>query len=131
MSNNAKNMSMQTPASPAERNGDAGFVPVANVSNTVERLSEIREVMCAEYRKKHSDPWIVAYSGGKDSTLLLHLAWETLLSLPPRERRREIHIVSNDTLVESPLVIRHLKKSLSIIREAARKAGVTPFLWTV
>ena len=80
--------------------------------------------MLAEYRKKHSDPWIVAYSGGKDSTLLLHLTWEIMLSLPPEERRREIHVMANDTLVESPLVIQHLKKSLSIIRKSASKAGL-------
>ena len=95
-----------------------------NLSNTVKHLEEVRAVMRAEYRKKHSDPWIVAYSGGKDSTLLLHLAWEVMLSLPPGERRREIHVVANDTLVESPLVIRHLKKSLLVIREASHKAGL-------
>ncbi len=117
MSANDRNMTMRT-------NRNADFIPVTNVSDTVTRLEAVREAIRAEYRKKHSDPWIVAYSGGKDSTLLLHLAWETMLSLPPGKRRREIHIVSNDTLVESPLVIRHLKKSLSIIGEAGRKAGL-------
>ena len=80
--------------------------------------------MLAEYRKRHSDPWIVAYSGGKDSTLLLHLTWEIMLSLPPEERKRQIHVVANDTLVESPLVIQHLKKSLSVIRKSANKASL-------
>ncbi len=117
MSANGRNMTTRT-------NRNADFIPVTNVSDTVTRLEAVREAIRAEYRKKHSDPWIVAYSGGKDSTLLLHLAWEVMLSLPPGERRREIHIVSNDTLVESPLVIRHLKKSLSIIGEAGRKAGL-------
>lgn len=96
----------------------------SNIQGVVERLNAVREVMLTEYRKKHSDPWIVAYSGGKDSTLLLHLAWEIMLSLPPEERRREIHVMANDTLVESPLVIQHLKKSLSIIRESANKASL-------
>lgn len=117
MSNNDKNMSIRT-------SNDADFLRVNDVSNTVARLGAVREAMRAEYRKKHSIPWIVAYSGGKDSTLLLHLAWEVMLSLPPRERRREIHVVGNDTLVESPLVIGHLKKSLSVIREAAHKADL-------
>ena len=69
-------------------------------------------------------PWIVAYSGGKDSTLLLHLAWEIAASVPSRERCRPIYVVSNDTLVESPLVIRHLRKSLTVIRDASRNAGL-------
>lgn len=96
----------------------------SNVEDVVVRLDAVREVMLAEYRKKHSDPWIVAYSGGKDSTLLLHLTWEIMLSLPPEELRRQIHVMANDTLVESPLVIQHLKRSLSIIRESANKAGL-------
>ena len=85
------------------------------------RLDTVRGVMRAEYCKKHTDPWIVAYSGGKDSTLLLQLTWEIVLSLKPEQRKRKIYVVSNDTLVESPLVISHLKKSLAVIREAARK----------
>ena len=47
-----------------------------------------------------------------------------MLSCPPEERRREIHVVANDTLVESPLVIRHLKKSLDAIRKAAEKTSL-------
>ena len=86
------------------------------------RLATIRETMRVHYAKQHADPWIVAYSGGKDSTLLLHLSWEVLTSFPPAARRRTIHVVSNDTLVESPLVIDHLKKSLAVIRSAAQCA---------
>ena len=97
---------------------------ISNVQDVVARLETVREVMLAEYRKRHNDPWIVAYSGGKDSTLLLHLAWEIMLSLSPEERRREIHVMANDTLVESPLVIQHLTKSLSVIRESASKASL-------
>lgn len=85
------------------------------------KLAAVREVMMAEYRKNHSDPWIVAYSGGKDSTLLLQLVWEALLSLAPEKRRRNIYVVANDTLVESPLVIEHLKRSIDSIRKAAEK----------
>ena len=97
------------------------LLPQIDVNDAAARLDAAREIMRAEYRKKHRDPWVVAYSGGKDSTLLLHLAWEVMLSCPPEERRREIHVVANDTLVESPLVIRHLKKSLDAIRKAAEK----------
>lgn len=96
----------------------------SNVHDVVARLEAVREVMLAEYRKRHNDPWIVAYSGGKDSTLLLHLAWEIMLSLPHEERRREIHVLANDTLVESPLVMQHLKNSLSVIRKSASKASL-------
>ncbi len=77
--------------------------------------SEIRD----EYLQPHSYPWIIGYSGGKDSTLVTHLVFNVLLSLPRSQRKREVHIVSNDTLVESPLVIKHIVDSLEQIREAA------------
>ena len=85
------------------------------------RLKKIAETLRREYCRTHSYPWIVAYSGGKDSTLLLQMIWETVASLPTDRRQRSILIVSNDTLVESPLVIRHLRESLKVIGDAASK----------
>ena len=93
-------------------------------SDVPARLALVRETVHAEFTREHEDPWIVAYSGGKDSTLLLHLVWEIAAALPTGERRRPIYIVSNDTLVESPLVIRHLHQTLAVIREAVRNSGL-------
>ena len=84
-----------------------------------ERLSSISEILRREYCRKHQYPWLVAYSGGKDSTLLLQAVWETVAALQPVERRRPITIVGNDTRVESPLVIRHLRDSAACIDKAA------------
>ena len=36
----------------------------------------------------------------------------------------EVHVVGNDTLVESPLVIRHLRNSMERIGRAAQEAGL-------
>ena len=94
----------------------------SSLSGLADRFEKIRRTIATEYGRKHSDPWIVAYSGGKDSTLLLQLVWETLLSLSPEERRREVHVIANDTLVESPVVIQHLKNSMKEIGLAAAKA---------
>ncbi len=92
-------------------------------SNVPARLAAVRETLRAEFTRGHADPWIVAYSGGKDSTLLLHLVWEAA-AVPAGAPRRPVYVVSNDTLVESPLVIRHLRQSLAVIREAARRDGL-------
>ncbi|MDE0034659.1 MAG: phosphoadenosine phosphosulfate reductase family protein [Deltaproteobacteria bacterium] len=88
------------------------------------RLNKIAETLRREYCRKHNYPWIVAYSGGKDSTLLLQMVWETVAALPAVRRRRSILIVGNDTLVESPLVIHHLRDSLKAIGAAASEQGM-------
>ncbi len=86
--------------------------------------ASIRSEMTDEYLLPHEHPWIIGFSGGKDSTLVAHLAFEMLLSLPPSQRRRHIHVVSNDTLVESPLVIAHLRRVLAQIEEGANVFGL-------
>ena len=44
-------------------------------------------------------PWIVGYSGGKDSTAALQLIWLALRELPPVDRHKPLHVISTDTLV--------------------------------
>ena len=96
-----------------------------NEGSTIsEALEQVRSTIAVEYQKRHSDPWIVAYSGGKDSTLLLQLVWEAIANLPAEQRRRQVHVIANDTLVESPVIIKHLKNSLSEIQEAASRQGL-------
>ena len=85
----------------------------------VVKIDAIRAEILDEYLKPHDFPWIIGFSGGKDSTLVAHLVLEALMSLAPHERRREIHVVSNDTLVESPLVITHIANVQAEIRHAA------------
>ena len=87
-------------------------------------FAEIRAELFDEYQQDHDYPWVVGYSGGKDSTLVAHLVFEMLLSLPPSLRTRHIHIISNDTLVESPLVIKHATDSLREIGAAATAFGL-------
>ena len=88
------------------------------------RLDAIAETLRREYCRKHRYPWLIAYSGGKDSTLLLQMVWETVAALPVEERRRRITVVGNDTLVESPLVIRHLRKSITNVGAAAAEQSM-------
>lgn len=84
------------------------------------KLDEARADLREEYLVEHSVPWIIGFSGGKDSTLVLQLVIEMLLELAPEERRRPVHVVSNDTLVEAPLVADHVDRVLDRIRSAVR-----------
>jgi DNA sulfur modification protein DndC len=68
-----------------------------------EKLKAIRRDLREEYTESGSKPWIVGFSGGKDSTLLVHLVLECLLGIPPDERKRQVFVLSNDTMVESPI----------------------------
>lgn len=73
-----------------------------------------------EYLSDSQDyPWIIGFSGGKDSTVVAQAVFEALLQVPPSQRRRHVHFVSNDTLVESPMVMAHLAKVQSSIANMA------------
>lgn len=82
-------------------------------------IEAIRGDLLDEYRQPHGYPWIVGFSGGKDSTLVAHLVFEMLLELARADRRRPVHVVANDTLVESPLVIAHIARVQDEMRAAA------------
>lgn len=69
-------------------------------------------------------PWIIGFSGGKDSTLVAQAVLEAVLAVPPSARTREIHVVSNDTLVESPMVIAHMNKVQRQIEDLAKNLGL-------
>jgi DNA sulfur modification protein DndC len=89
---------------------------------TVEKLRRAVAEMHAEYASsEHGCPWIIGFSGGKDSTLVVQLAFEMLLSLAPSDRTRQIIVLSNDTLVESPVLKAHLDITLDRIQQGAEK----------
>ncbi|MDK2905908.1 MAG: sulfur modification protein DndC [Eubacteriaceae bacterium] len=66
-------------------------------------------------------PWICGYSGGKDSTAVVQLVWTALLQLPEKKRHKTVHVISTDTLVESPVVAAWAMESLRKMREQAEK----------
>ena len=64
--------------------------------NTLEELiEEIKYVYKSDER-----PWVIGYSGGKDSTTVVELVYKMLLSLPNEQRKKNVYIVSSDTLIE-------------------------------
>lgn len=75
----------------------------------------------------NNKPWILGFSGGKDSTLLLQLAWRSVAKLPAEQRSRPIYVVTNDTRVENPRVVQFVDKQLSRIEQAAQTQDM-PFI---
>jgi DNA sulfur modification protein DndC len=78
---------------------------------------EIRELYCAD-----DVPWIIGYSGGKDSTATLQLIWLALGEIPTEQRTKTVHVISTDTLVENPVVAAWVQNSLQVMGEKARAA---------
>ena len=86
-------------------------------------LDEIREEMRAVYL--HDDrPWMVGFSGGKDSTLMLSLVIEMLQGLKQEELRKKVYVVSSDTGVENPVFQRHMHGMARLINENCAHLGV-------
>ena len=69
-------------------------------------------------------PWIIGFSGGKDSTALLQLVWLALEQIPGELRKREIHVVCNDTLVENPIIQEYVDDVLKKIEQTAVQRGL-------
>ena len=64
-------------------------------------------------------PWVVGYSGGKDSTATLQLVWLALKDLPKEKLTKHIHIINTDTLVESPVIEKWVEKALKKMDDKA------------
>lgn len=52
--------------------------------------------------------WVVAWSGGKDSTVVLGLVTEVIKALPPEQRKRKVHVIMSDTRVENPILATYM-----------------------
>lgn len=72
-------------------------------------------------------PWMIGYSGGKDSTAAVQLVWMAIEALPVEQRKKPIHVMNTDTLVESPIVAKWVEKSLEAMQIAATERNL-PFI---
>jgi DNA sulfur modification protein DndC len=81
--------------------------------------SEIIKRIQRQYLKDNI-PWIVGYSGGKDSTCVLQMIFQALRKLPKDRLNKEIHVICNDTLVENPIIAKYVEDQLSKIEQAGK-----------
>jgi len=87
------------------------------------KVNNILDEMKRVY-KNDSRPWVIGYSGGKDSTTVVQLVFTMLQSLSKEERHKDVYIVSSNTLIENPIVLSFLKHNSKLIDEGARKADI-------
>ena len=78
-------------------------------------------------------PWIIGFSGGKDSTVLLTLVWLALRKIKdsivaPFQLRRPVYVVCNDTMVENPIISNYVDDVLLQIEKKAREEDMPIFV---
>jgi DNA sulfur modification protein DndC len=88
-------------------------------------IQDIYEEICDVYRR-YPQPWVIGYSGGKDSTAVLQLVWKALEGLKPEERQKPVFVIASDTKVETPVIVDYIDNTLRRINETAKTAGM-PF----
>ena len=97
----------------------SGFPPrtVEELVADIEKLTrEIQELYCLD-----EIPWVLGYSGGKDSTCILQLVWNAIADLPVEKRTKKIDVITTDTLVENPIVAAWVRNSHKQMIKAAEK----------
>lgn len=81
-----------------------------------EYVAEVQRIYCSDKR-----PWVIGYSGGKDSSAVLTLVYLALLGLPPAMRHKDVFVVSSDTLVETPVVVDLIIRTMEQIERGAKR----------
>lgn len=79
-------------------------------------MADLREAYLGDTR-----PWVVGFSGGKDSTMVAQLVYYMLANLPPRDRHKQVHFLASDTRVETPAISARIRRELDSLAAAAER----------
>ena len=90
------------------------------------KILSIIEELVEQYLEKdrYNRPWIIGFSGGKDSTVLLTLVWLALQKIREEKKatlKRQVYVVCNDTMVENPVIEEYVTIVLQTIQKAAKE----------
>lgn len=91
------------------------------------RISKIIDELIDQYLEndRYNRPWIIGFSGGKDSTVLLTLVWLALQKIREENStqtlNRQIYVVCNDTMVENPIIEEYTSNVLRTIQKSAKE----------
>ena len=88
-------------------------------------IAEIIDELLDQYQEndRYNRPWIIGFSGGKDSTVLLTLVWIAMNRLKEQGENltRRVYVVCNDTMVENPVIEEYVINVLDKIDRAAKE----------
>jgi DNA sulfur modification protein DndC len=66
-------------------------------------------------------PWLVGFSGGKDSTMLASLVFDAVLSIPAAQRKKPVSILCTDTRVEIPAIVEMVEGTLTRMQKVSQQ----------
>lgn len=69
-------------------------------------------------------PWLVGFSGGKDSTMLASLIFDVVLSIPATQRKKPISVLCTDTRVEIPAISEMVEDTLDRMRKSSQQENL-------
>jgi DNA sulfur modification protein DndC len=90
---------------------------------TVSASQEIK----ASPRQLYQDdprPWLVGFSGSKDSTMVASLTFDAVLGAPSEQRKKEIEVLCTDTRVEIPAIVEIIEATLAGMQKFSRDNGL-------
>ena len=89
----------------------------------VSAYQDIRTNLCELYLEDER-PWLVGFSGGKDSTMLASLIFDAVLTVPPERRKKPVVVLCTDTRVEIPAIVDSVESALDRMRRFSQANGL-------
>ena len=97
---------------------------ITSMFNEQKPLIEDAKELIKEVYLEDDRPWVVGYSGGKDSTVVCQIVFDSLKELDREQLHKKVYIISSDTLVETPLIIQSINTTLHRIQKEALELGL-------
>jgi DNA sulfur modification protein DndC len=81
---------------------------------------DIRDTLSQLY-VEDARPWLVGFSGGKDSTMLASLIFDAVLSIPAAQRKKPVSVLCTDTRVEIPAISEMIEGTLARMQKFSQQ----------
>ena len=82
--------------------------------------SDIRDFLRQLYLEDER-PWLVGFSGGKDSTMVASLIFDAVLSVPAAQRKKPVSVLCTDTRVEIPAIAEMVEGTLARMQKFSQQ----------
>lgn len=87
------------------------------------KIKEIKQHIKKVY-SAYARPFVIGFSGGKDSTATLQMVWEAIKEIPQKDRTNDIYVICTDTLVETPYILTYIDDTLNKISKSTKSQNL-------